>query len=128
METNNKKILTVSFAAAGALVGLVLGILIGLLSAASPKLEPYLSSDLVKHGVPLTLGFVTYLVLQFNPKILAWGEEVIAELRKVVWPSRKDTMAMTTVVCIMVVISGIVLGFFDLVSNYFVQFLVSYRF
>lgn len=128
MDSNNKKILTVSFALAGALVGLVIGIFIGLLSAAAGKLEPYLQLDLVKHGLPLTLGFLTFALLQFNSKVLTWGEEVIVEIRKVVWPSRKDTAAMTTVVCVMVVISGIILGVFDLCSSFLVNFLVTFRF
>ena len=39
--------------------------------------------------------------------------EVVSELRKVVWPSRKETLGSTVVVLVIVVISGIFLGLVD---------------
>ncbi len=41
-------------------------------------------------------------------------KEVKIELKKVVWPSRKDTIASTSVVIIIVMIIDVVLGLVDL--------------
>jgi len=42
------------------------------------------------------------------------------ELKKIVWPSRKDTVAMTIVVIMMVLISGVVFAVFDGLSSYMI--------
>ncbi|HWU43045.1 MAG TPA: preprotein translocase subunit SecE, partial [Bdellovibrio sp.] len=75
----------------------------------------------VKHGVPVAIGLIAFFVLFLNPKSQTWADESIAELRKVVWPSRKDTIAMTTVVCVMVVVCGIALGLFDLAASQLIK-------
>ena len=92
MEKVNSKILTVSFASFGALCGATLSILLRSFSGALALVARALESDLVRHGLPVLVGFVVFAVLQFNPKVMVWGEEVVTEVRKVVWPSRKDTL------------------------------------
>ena len=47
-------------------------------------------------------------------KILQFLQEVQQELKKVVWPSRKDTIASTSVVLILVIIIAFFLGLIDL--------------
>jgi preprotein translocase subunit SecE len=125
MEKVNSKILTVSFASFGALCGVTLSILLRSFSGAFALVARALESDLVRHGLPVLVGFVVFAVLQFNPKVMVWGEEVVTEVRKVVWPSRKDTLAMTIAVCIMVLISSVIIGVFDLFSGYLINFLVK---
>lgn len=78
-----------------------------------------------KHGVPVAVGLVVFVSLFFNPKSQLWADESIAELRKVVWPSRKDTIAMTMVCCVMVVTAGIALGVFDLVASQLIKVFVN---
>ena len=51
--------------------------------------------------------------------------EVVSELRKVVWPSRKDTIGSTTVVLAIVAISGLFLGIVDYVLSTMVRMLVG---
>ncbi len=51
--------------------------------------------------------------------------EVAYELKKVVWPSRKETVATTSVVLVVVVLAGLFLGFVDLVLSRFVRFLIG---
>jgi len=82
-------------------------------------------TDLIRHGVPLAFGLVVFSVLQFNPRLLAWADEVVAEIRKIVWPSRKDTVAMTIVVVVMVMISSVIIVSFDFVSGYVINLLVK---
>jgi preprotein translocase subunit SecE len=118
MDKTNSKILTVSFAMGGALLALVLSLLIGVLSGIFSSIANLAGQDMFRHGLPVMTGIGLFLFLQFNPRTLQWGDEVVSELRKVVWPSRKDTTAMTIVVCIMVLVSSVVVASFDFVSGY----------
>jgi preprotein translocase subunit SecE len=47
-------------------------------------------------------------------KIVQFLQEVQLELKKVVWPTRKDTLASTSVVLIIVIIIAFFLGLIDL--------------
>lgn len=51
--------------------------------------------------------------------------EVVYELRKVVWPSRKETIGTTSVVLVIVIISGIFLGIVDLILSRFIRLLIG---
>lgn len=50
--------------------------------------------------------------------------EVVVELKKVVWPSRKETMGSTAVILVIVGLTGLFLGFVDLVLSKLLHFLV----
>lgn len=50
-------------------------------------------------------------VLSWRPR---WITDIITELRKVVWPSRQDTVHLTVVVLIVAAIIGAALGGLDL--------------
>ena len=84
MDKTNSKILTVSFALAGALVGLTLSLLITAFAGVFGWMARLSSVDMFRHGIPVGIGFLVFLVLQLNPRILAWGDEVVSEIRKVV--------------------------------------------
>lgn len=125
MEKANSKILTVSFALAAILVALTTSLLIKAFAGAFGVVAKAADSDIVRHGFPVVLGLVVFAVLQFNPRILAWGEEVVSEIRKVVWPSRKDTTAMTIACVVMVLISSVIISSFDLISGFFINYLMK---
>jgi preprotein translocase subunit SecE len=125
MDQNNSKIMTVSFVVAGFLAGVVVKVLMDTLAGFASWAVQMNSIEAVKHGLPLTVGFLTFIFLQFNPKIRVWAEESIVELRKVVWPTFKDTRAMTIVVCVMLVIASLILGLFDVVSGHLVKLILS---
>lgn len=125
MENDNKKILTVSFVVVALLVAFSTGMMIDTFAGSWAVIARMANNDLVHHGVPILLGMVTFACLQFNNKVVQFGDEVVMELRKVVWPSRKDTIAMTIVVCIMLVVSGFLLGIFDFLSSRLVNLLVQ---
>lgn len=116
MDNTNSKILTLSFALAAALAGFTLHLVIKILAGAFGIVARMADSDLVRHGVPVLFGLALFAVLQFNPRILTWGEEVVSEVRKVVWPSGKDTTAMTIVVIIFVLVASVIITTFDYVS------------
>ncbi len=125
MEQDNKKIMTFSFLIAGFLVGLVVELLFTTLAGVSGMVARIRGMDLFGHGIPVFAGMVVFFVLQFNPKIRIWADESILEVRKVVWPSRKDTIAMTTVACVMVVVAGLMLGLFDVLTGSLVKLLID---
>lgn len=125
MEKANSKILTISFALAGILVGLTISLLIKAFAGAFGVVARAADSDMVRHGIPVLLGFALFAALQFNPRVQAWGEEVVSEIRKVVWPSRKDTTAMTIACVVMVLISSVIISSFDLISGFFINFLMK---
>lgn len=124
MDKNNTKVMTISFVVAGALFAFVVNLLIITFAGAFSVVARLADSDFVRHIFPVLLGFILFLSLQFNKKVLIWADEVISEIRKVVWPSQKDTTAMSIVVVIMVLISGGIISLFDFVSGVVVSSLI----
>lgn len=125
MEQNNNKIMTVSFVVAAFLVGLVVSVILDTLQGVSGVFVRMNAIEAVKHGIPIGSGILTFVLLQFSPKVRAWADECIVEVKKVVWPSRKDTTAMTSVVCVMLLIAGVTLGIFDLVAGNIVKLILN---
>lgn len=48
-----------------------------------------------------------------NPRTFSVASETVGELRKVTWPTRKETSQATVVVIILVIICAFFLGMFD---------------
>ena len=125
MENTNGKIVTVSFLAGSVLIGFVISVIFDHVAAvATGPFGRMMGGDFVRHVLPVLLGTALFAFLQFSKVAHGWADEVVSEIRKVVWPSRRDTMAMTAVVCVMVVISGIFLGLLDVASGSVVDWLV----
>ena len=125
MDKANSKILTLSFAIAGGIIGLTVHLLIKAFSGAFGVVARAAENDLVRHGLPVVSGLGLFLFMQFSPRILAWGEEVVSEVRKVVFPSRKDTTGMTIVVLIFVFISSVIVTVFDFGSAWFINGIIK---
>ena len=129
MENTNSKIVTMSFMVIAVIAGIVFNVFIETAAAmATGVFSRFLAGDLVKHGLPVVFGIGLFAALQFNKVATTFSDEVVTEIRRVVWPSRKDTTSMTTVVCIMLIISGLVLGFFDTTSAYIIDWLLHVNF
>lgn len=129
MENTNNKIITVSFMMAGILTGIVVSVLIDtLVVVGTGSFGRFVSQDFVRHGLPVVVGLGLFLVLQFNTRVMTWADEVVTEIRRVVWPSRKDTTTMTLVVCVMLIISGLALGLLDLASGTVLDWLLHTNF
>jgi preprotein translocase subunit SecE len=125
MDKTNSKILTLSYAITGALCGLTLHMLIKSFSAAFGVVARLADSDLVRHGLPVVFGLVVFLFLQLSPGINAWAQDVVSEIRKVVWPTRKETTSMTIVVLIMVLVSSAMISTFDLLSGAIMKWIMG---
>lgn len=77
-----------------------------------PVLGQQLSlSSLVAFALAILLGVLGYK----NTKTYGFTSEVVMELGKVAWPSRKETQSSTVIVVITTVIIAAMLGLFDLV-------------
>ena len=50
-----------------------------------------------------------------------WALDIISELRKVTWPSRRETANLTGVVIIVSLLLGVLLGGADLLFGWFIQ-------
>jgi preprotein translocase subunit SecE len=124
MDKTNSKILTLSFALFSMLAGLTLHYFIRILSSAFGFIARFTDADIVRHGLPVLFGVVVFAILQFNPRVTNWGEEVISEIKKVVWPSKKDTYAMTIVVIIFLLITSVIVTSFDFFSAKIMALLV----
>ena len=118
MDKTVSKIVTLSFLAFSILVGFTVSTLLKVFSGAFGPVAKAMNYDLFKHGLPVALTLALFIYLQFNSRILAWADEVIIEIRKVVWPPNKDVRGMTIIVVIMVLISSVIVSFFDMFSGF----------
>ncbi len=124
-SNSNSKIVTLCILAFSILIGFTLSTLLRALSGAFGPVAQAMNYDGFKHGLPVVVALVIFGSLQFNKKFLIWADEVIAEIKKVVWPSAKDTRGMTIVVIIMVFISSIIISVFDLFSSFILNQLLK---
>ncbi len=124
-DNTNSKIMTIAFVACGFLAALVVQVLFENFSVSFAPVARLHNNETIRHALPITVGLITFAVMQFNARIRVWADESVAEVRKVVWPSRRDTVAMTIVCCVMVVVLGIMLGAFDFASQHLVRAFVN---
>lgn len=62
---------------------------------------------------------------KFTERVASWFRGMKSELKKVVWPTKKQTVNNSLVVLAMVVSSGIVIWAFDYVASSLVKLLIS---
>ncbi len=125
MNEDNKKIITVSFVALSLLVALVVHLLLQFLAQSFSFFTRIESNELLSNGLPVGIGILTFVSLQWNKTVVNYSEGVVSELLKVVWPSRKDTGLMTIVVVITLIISGVVIGAYDTIWAYLINNLMK---
>jgi preprotein translocase subunit SecE len=74
-------------------------------------------------GVGAAVGVAWYTAI--GQRFFAFGQESITEARKVVWPTRKETMQMTGVVVAFVIVMALFLWMVDGVLMYLVKLLMG---
>ena len=127
MEKSFNKIITVSFLLTAAISGYVVSVLIKVLGAWG-TFARVSHNPVVQHGVPVAVGVAVFLYMVLTPKVRGWAGEVVLEISKVVWPSVKDTRALTIVVCFIVLLAAIIFWVFDIVSSQLIEFILSIEF
>ncbi|MGI9548934.1 MAG: preprotein translocase subunit SecE [Bdellovibrionales bacterium] len=125
VKPENLKIVTVSFVIFSFLLAYVARVLFETLSIAVGFFATYYSMDVFRHGIPITVGLGSFLYFQFKKSYRSLADEVVTEVRKVVWPTKKEIYSMTTVVCVILMVSGLVLGLFDLMAGTGVRFFME---
>ena len=110
----HSKIIQVSVVLACFTAGFTMKMIFEFLAVLFGPVSKIYDIEAVRHGLPISCGLILFCVLQFHPGIQKWLEEVVVEVSKVVWPTKKDTLSMTAVVCVILILSGVVLGLFDL--------------
>ncbi len=125
MLEDNKKIITVSFLVTAALVGFLAHVFMNFMAANVAIFERIRSQDIYSNGIPVALAAITFAVLQFNPRVVEFVDSVVMELKKVVWPPPRDTMIMTVVVVITLIISGVLVGLYDALWAYLINMIVK---
>ncbi len=78
-------------------------------------------------GLLLGLGLALFVASrsEVGAEAVAYSRGAIVEIRKVVWPTRKETVNTTLVVMVMVVIVGIILWVFDMFLAWGIQLLTG---
>lgn len=113
----NQRYVIFSFLAGGALLWATFAKIFGALAYAADAPDPALLGS--QFTLSTLLGFIVgagaaIFALKHRPAY-TFAEEVVAELRKVTWPDRKDTQTATVVVIVTTLIIAAILGVFDLV-------------
>ncbi len=73
----------------------------------------------------LVLGAVAFMTSSKGPELREFFSETRFELRKVVWPTRQETMRTTWVIMAVVVVVSLILGAFDLVIQQVMKWLLG---
>ena len=78
-------------------------------------------------GLLIALGCAVAVALQTEQGRTAWAfmREARTELRKVVWPTRKETTQTTLIVMAVVVLVAIILWFLDTILGWLVRLLLG---
>ena len=58
-------------------------------------------------------------------KVMAFVNEVRAEIRKVTWPTKDELIGTTIVVCILVVVFAFILGAMDGISSFLIRRIIG---
>lgn len=66
-------------------------------------------------GLLISVGVAVFVasLSEQGRAVIAFGRGSITEIRKVIWPTRKETTHTTIMVIVMVIIVGIILWIFD---------------
>ena len=70
-------------------------------------------NPMVASGAAAILAAAGIWSLHRHPRIRGWTDEVVGELAKVAWPSRRETSASTIVVIVASIVAAAIVGTFD---------------
>ena len=127
MDKLHHKIMMVSFVGFAFVLAAIVRTMLEVLASSIGSFAVIYDQDLVRHGVPAASGIALFVYMVASAKTRVWAQEVIAEVAKVVWPSKKDTTAMTIVVTIIILVSGFMLGAFDFFSKNLISLIIDFK-
>lgn len=71
-------------------------------------------NDFVLTGIAVLVALTVGIILYKNDRVYTLATDIAGELKKVTWPTRKETRAATIVVIVAVIIASIIFGLFDM--------------
>lgn len=113
MESQHQKWVNLSYLAIAILFGYIISSVAGKIVGAYDLEARVRNIELILRGISVLAGAILFVGLYRNEQANQFMNEVVVELSRVTWPTPKDTTSATMVVIIMVIISGMVLGFLD---------------
>jgi len=123
MENQNQKWVNLSLFAFAALIGYVFFSLMNNV-AGTYDLEARIQNiDLVIRAVSAGLAGLLFLILYKSERTTSYMNEVMVELSKVTWPTRKETYRATVIVLVTVLIAGMLLGGLDALWTWLLRFI-----
>lgn len=125
MKTIYNKIIAISVLSFSILVGFVISIFLELLSTAFGSIARLYEQNWFSHGFPILVALLVFIFLQLHTKSQTLLKEAVQEAGKVVWSGKRAVIAMTVVCCVMLLISGVVLGIFDVVASSTLSYFVN---
>lgn len=113
MESNYQKWVNLSYLVVAALLGYIV-FSVGLKLIGVYDLEARVrNAELIIRGLSVAAATILFIFLYRNENANQFMNEVMVELSRVTWPTQKETTSGTVVVVIMVIFSGLFLGFLD---------------
>ncbi len=79
--------------------------------------------ELLVNGTAAVLAVTIAVILYRNERVFTVTNEVAAEIRKVTWPTAKETKMATLVVIVTVFVAAVILGSFDAIWSYLTDLL-----
>ena len=113
METQYKKWVSLSYLGLAVLVSYVVSVMSAKIVGVYDLETRIRNIDWIMRILSLASGGIVFFVLYLNDKVNEFMNEVMVELSRVAWPAQKETSSATLVVIIMVIITGLLLGFLD---------------
>ena len=75
--------------------------------------------------VVIAIAFGIAATTQVGANSISFSRAAVVEMRKTVWPTKKETMQTTAIVMVMVVIMGLILWLFDTILVSIIRWLTS---
>lgn len=63
--------------------------------------------------------------LSFGKRVAKWFREMISELKKIVWPTKKQTVNMSVVAVVVMLVAAILIWGFDQIAQFIVQAVIN---
>jgi preprotein translocase SecE subunit len=123
-EKSNQSIVNFAFVVCGFLGYFVTMVVFEVLADTFGPVARLRAMEVAKHGIPVAVGLITFMTMFMKKNVHQFADECVVELRKVVWPSQRDTFVMAAVTCVMVIVSGMGLGVFDFISAQLIKVFV----
>ena len=78
-------------------------------------------AEVLVKALPVVLGVGIFVWVYRSQSRMSYLDDVVGEIRKITWPTRKDTVASTIVVVIAILIIASILGVYDALCNWVIR-------